>query len=282
MKSLFQQIQKFLQAPYSYFPSKRGSVKASLWAGLFVGGFLLIFQPFGLREAQFPYKIPILAGFGVVTTLINLVVNLLLKPILGLNRQIRIWHWILGECFLILLIASGNYVYLMFWSDGKWLGVPSYGMMLLFTLLIGIFPITYIAITQRLRVLKNQVDPHGSNPKNKVPILPLTIYSDQTKDHFETSTQSLIFLEASDNYVSLHYLEKEIIQKKLMRITLSDVMKQLPQEYFMRCHRSYIVNLLMVEEAKGNAQGMLLFLKHTEERIPVSRRNIPKLRKRLG
>lgn len=39
----------------------------------------------------------------------------------------------------------------------------------------------------------------------------------------------------------------------------------------IRCHRSYIVNLLHIEKATGNARGMQLQLSYAKTRLPVSR-----------
>jgi len=49
----------------------------------------------------------------------------------------------------------------------------------------------------------------------------------------------------------------------------------------MKCHRAFLVNIANIEQAKGNAQGLRLQLKHTDDEIPVSRNYINDLRDKM-
>ncbi|NRA11079.1 MAG: LytTR family transcriptional regulator, partial [Crocinitomicaceae bacterium] len=42
----------------------------------------------------------------------------------------------------------------------------------------------------------------------------------------------------------------------------------------MKTHRSYVVNLDAVEDVQGNAQGYVLSLTNTDERVPVARNHV--------
>ena len=59
--------------------------------------------------------------------------------------------------------------------------------------------------------------------------------------------EQIDYLEASRNYVAIHTAEKEY----LIRDTISAMSDKLPAAAFVRCHRSYIVNLDKVEEIKN-------------------------------
>ena len=91
----------------------------------------------------------------------------------------------------------------------------------------------------------------------------------------------LIYCSAADNYVDLFFIENQKVKRVTQRNTLGNIYKLLLQfPYFVKCHRSYLINATMVENIFGNAQGLKLKLKNIDEEIPVSRsmhREIPKL-----
>ncbi len=60
-----------------------------------------------------------------------------------------------------------------------------------------------------------------------------------------------------------------------LRISLSNILKQVQTQTIKRCHRSYIVNLDKVRNLKDNAQGYKLILSEMDFDIPVSRSFIP-------
>ena len=74
--------------------------------------------------------------------------------------------------------------------------------------------------------------------------------------------------------------EASAIENELIRATLKNVEKNVSNP-FLRIHRSYLVNLNHVYKISGNSQGMQLFIKSTEESLPVSRSYINALKKVL-
>jgi len=54
----------------------------------------------------------------------------------------------------------------------------------------------------------------------------------------------ILYIEADRNYCRIHSKGKIF----LLVVTLKDIEKKLPKEYFVRVHRSYIINLLQIDE----------------------------------
>lgn len=54
----------------------------------------------------------------------------------------------------------------------------------------------------------------------------------------------ILYIEADRNYCRIHSKGKIF----LLVVTLKDIEKKLPKEYFIRVHRSYIINLLQIDE----------------------------------
>jgi DNA-binding LytR/AlgR family response regulator len=97
--------------------------------------------------------------------------------------------------------------------------------------------------------------------------------SDSGTEVFDCLTVDLLFIKAADNYVEIHYLDLGIPRKKLLRQTLKNILQLLPFKEFVRCHKSYIVNLNQIASSYGNAQGYKLRIKNTSEVVQVSRSN---------
>ena len=83
---------------------------------------------------------------------------------------------------------------------------------------------------------------------------------------------SLLMIASADNYVTVNWLKENRLEKTMLRIPLKKVEEQLsPLPGLFRCHRSYLVNLGMVEKVSGNSQGYKLHLPHIDAPVPVAR-----------
>ncbi len=84
--------------------------------------------------------------------------------------------------------------------------------------------------------------------------------------------ESLLCIEANDNYIALYHLVSGRVKKELYRSTMKLAEEQLKgMENLVRCHKSYIINTLHVSRVSGNAQGYKIHLENIEFEIPVSR-----------
>lgn len=65
---------------------------------------------------------------------------------------------------------------------------------------------------------------------------------------YQIDLSELLILEAYGDYVKVITTEKQILPKE----TLQKLSSQLPEEGFMRIHRSYVINLAKIEYIEGN------------------------------
>ena len=98
----------------------------------------------------------------------------------------------------------------------------------------------------------------------------ITLYSD-TSESLSFNLPDLLFVEADDNYATVHWKEGNDVRKKLLRVNLKNVESQLNNTYTLRCHRSYIVNVNAISAISGNTNGYKLRMSGTDFSIPVSR-----------
>ena len=84
------------------------------------------------------------------------------------------------------------------------------------------------------------------------------IYVKENKKNYKISYKDILYIESIKDYLRIHTANKKIIVKS----TLSDFESGLPQNQFLRVHRSYIVNVNQVTA-------------HTSKDIEISEIEIP-------
>lgn len=77
--------------------------------------------------------------------------------------------------------------------------------------------------------------------------------------------EAIIAIKADDKYISI-ILEEQA--EKLIRLSIGKAEKKLAFPFLVRCHRSYIVNVLKI---KGRHKNGLLLQLPDENNVPVSR-----------
>lgn len=271
---------KLLSQPY---PGVDVSGFGRQWAraayiGLFVGLFLLVFQPFGMDEWKTPNKTLKLLGFGVITFLVtglNFTVWSRLFP-----RAFSDDRWTVGRAIALILgnilsIAIVNRLYLA-WLLGEDISLMSWLNMILVTFLIGIFPSAGSVVANYIVQLRKYTRSVADLPPHMPTIgpvdeLPLTLTAENEKEILQLAPSDLFFIESSDNYCTVVYYRNGHPDKTLLRSSLSRLEGQIQRPAIVRCHRSYVVNLDRVERVTGNAQGYKLHLTGGGFVVPVAR-----------
>ncbi|HAA24080.1 MAG TPA: hypothetical protein DCP28_36875, partial [Cytophagales bacterium] len=68
----------------------------------------------------------------------------------------------------------------------------------------------------------------------------IRLASHLVKESIETTTEQLVYLEAAQNYVYVGVLEKGVVSRKLLRLSMKLALDQVTDDYILRCHRSYV------------------------------------------
>lgn len=289
----------FLKKPYPYLGDLRRSLFSNLIIGAFVAFFLVVFQPFNIDQWHTENKFLKLAGFGIISFLVPMIVSFFLVKIMSVSREEDKWNIgkeILSVLAILLLIAFGNLLY------GRILGVmplnlEAYTSALACVVLVGIFPV-FIYVTRkhnrllRLNLEQSQklnrqlaaaVEEKTGTPEAKAEShpVPVTLIAENEKDKLVFLPAELLFIESADNYSDV-VLFNGAKKREVFRSSLRRIETQLQHPLIIRCHRTFIVNLEQVTNVEGNAAGYKLTLRHTDERIPVSRSYVPIVNEKLG
>lgn len=283
---------RFINQPFPIDYSSGSQLRKATLIGLFIGLFLLIFQPFGLNLWETSNKVLKILGFGLVTfvvTVFNFIIVRRLFPRLYVEEKWTVGREIVALMTNILLIAVANRLYLGWLVGPEEADGMSWSGMVLVTFLVGLFPVTGLVFVSYITQLKkysqaaarlpihthnNEVATTKNTPSVQVSetsVTTITLVADNEKDMVILAATDLLFIESSDNYCTVTYLKNAQVAKPLLRSSLGRMEKQIVHPYIVRCHRSYIVNLDRVERVTGNAQGYKLHLLSGQFVVPVAR-----------
>jgi hypothetical protein len=280
-------MKQFIQKhPYWYY---------SLLTGVFIYIFLMVFQPFGFGKIPWNIMNPLFLGYALIGFLMVFFNHILLgsciqKKFPDKASLARIWLWPL---WITLTIVLANVGYTRWYFIETGLSNPAYfqaGPVIIGTLALGTLCIFVIEmIDQNIRLRQNLRTQELANQKlteqlpRKEPAPggeeTMEIKAQNDKESYRFSLESLLYLNARENYVAVHF-KKEKCERTLIRNTISDIQDQLKKLHplIFRCHRGYMVNIRKIRSVTGNAQGFKLSLEGVSEPIPVSRRYVPDFR----
>ncbi|MEL7161955.1 MAG: LytTR family DNA-binding domain-containing protein [Bacteroidota bacterium] len=271
-----------LKRPFPDREFGRSSVIGMARVGVFVFAFLYLMRPWGVRMSGNPLLICL--GYGLVTFIVGVAYAYTTTRLLGWEKsgdRWTLWRWILDSGLLLACISVGN-----FFFYNATVGWTAFHILVLAaisvpTVLIGLFPIAASGMALQLRAerehqrVAGQVLLATSGQNGQSGTGRLTALGDGS---FSVDPTALLFCESRQNYVRCVYLSEGAVREETIRATLSGVEERLKGSMLLRCHRSYLINVAHIRQARGNAQGLRLELVGTEEEVPVSRAYVPVIR----
>lgn len=267
-------------------PVLRNLIIAILF-GLFIGLFLLFFEPFNINLSTNKNKVFQLLFFGCITTIVLLVflyILPLLLPKIFSDKHWKVKHQVIFYFIILFVIATLNGVYtnyinslLFSWSNYWWI--------ISRTFVLGGIPVAFLTLLDYQRKDKlNRNQAHTilsaqKEFKRKSNEIIHHISTDLKNETISFKEDDFNYALADGNYIDMCILVEDTLKKVTYRITLSSFEAQLEKtSSLIRCHRSYLVNLKKVNHISGNAQGLKLEIKNQLETVPVSRKYMPIVR----
>ncbi|UTI66308.1 LytTR family DNA-binding domain-containing protein [Paraconexibacter antarcticus] len=90
--------------------------------------------------------------------------------------------------------------------------------------------------------------------------------------------QSILYLQANGDYVRIHADDGRF----LLRARMADIERRWEPFGFVRVHRGYVVNLRRAVEVRSRLNGTAAIVLADGSEVPISRRQVGELRRRLG
>ena len=149
------------------------------------------------------------------------------------------------------------------------------------TIVVGFIPFMVLTFFRQMRLLKQHLEEakkmniklHQPHQSHSHPTARVLIASENEREEgIQLNPDHLLYIESSDNYIEVFWLENETVQKAILRSTLKRIEEKFENHpNFFRCHRAFIVNPNRIKEVEGNSQGYRVVLHETLKPIPVSR-----------
>ena len=272
-------LKDYFNQSYKEPSSKKWKWSVVLSIGLFIFLFLFIFKPSNYISDQEPGEQFLISfGFGLVTSAILFIFKFILEPKVitdkwTLGKSI-IWGLIISAC---IGAASFFYIVIIFENNFKIQYIDIYLKYFIYSvftaILIGSIPITIRHLVTYNRKYKKALKDAGLYEESLYAWEDeIIITAGNRKNNFTFEPKKITHMVSDDNYISIFSLKGDTLNKILIRGTLKALEKELKShKQFVRCHKSYIINLKYLIKITGNSQNMKLTLAPSDIKIPVSR-----------
>lgn len=242
--------------------------------------FILFFQPFSIENFNFENKLLIIAGFGLITFIFLIITQVIFQKVLIQDESETPKTSILNTLYFSSLTLFNSLAFIFYLNYVVQIQ-PTYETVVK-VILICIAPPAAIYLKNKLSsnqsmlkqikheniLLQKKLKKFAGNYANHI----VEIFSDNDSDNFRIKVSEILFVKSADNYVEIAFVDGSEVKKKLIRNTLKNVEEQLQKfNYFIRTHRTSIVNMQYIEKLQKSFSKHWLSLKQTKETIPVSR-----------
>lgn len=247
--------------------------------GLYFMFFYYFFVPIenavGLRSLSFFQRLtPGLVAFTVVSVL-----GLVFFSPRVMQKKVKNWYIysiyvfflaffsvLLAEFIHFNIIGFGGFNYLLSLSLIVLASfiVPLY----LFILVVEKLVIRHVeAISQSLNQYITEMKQKPGPTKKTI-----TLQSEKTSGRLSFDISELMSVEAQGNYSMFVLYQNKTVSRKILHITMKAIEESLSEyEFVVRCHKSYMVNILYISKITGNSRGYLFHFDKETDPVPVSR-----------
>jgi len=274
-------MRDFLNQPVDTISSSRDKWIFIGFVSLFVTVFLLAFQPFGVNNFDPTYSIGkvfffSMVGFGIVIGLVLSLFEFLIGPAVFKKKTLSVF--VVRTITELIVVATAIFLYYNFLGNFHDWHFRSYTDFIFNVFMMSIIPVIIIFLYINNRKTKQAYQLLELKPTTLISDKYVSLTSSNGRDSISLTLNDLLFIEAEDNYISISYLEKEMLKKQLLRTTMKEVEKNLHSELVLRCHRSFIVNMSKVEKVIKDGHQMKLFIPELTFPIVVSRSYVSKIK----
>lgn len=260
---------KFLNNRFNLLDSKENRYLLILVVFVFSVVFLNLYQPFNIArwysDSGFIQFLR-LSSYGFIIAVVFLFTQFPLRRIFKIH-EFKIKSYLL---WLLIEIALINLVYIFLYGNPIGNLKNDVVFSLKYTLMSIWIPYLFAILIVYYKEHRTEIESLKMN-LNKPAEKNLMVFKDEYgKIKFSVLFKDLLFLESTDNYVSVFYILNNKVQRKLLRNTLKNIEQMITENAVVRCHRSYMVNIENVEFMQKESKKFNLKIKHIEKSIPVS------------
>lgn len=259
----------------AYLKEKFNVLQQVVFSAIFALVFINIYSPFnaetwfdaGEVEFFFYSSLFILAGMFFILASRLLFVAIAKKRRINFIVYIL---WITQEILLLALVYTLMDIFLLGNSDHI---TATYVKLVFATLFVLAIPYSLSWLWYSWNDQKRRLNELSLATSKEYSTKKLINFHDETnKRRFSVNSSDVLYLESTDNYVTIFYEDKDRIKKYMLRNTMKRLEKELEQTQIRRCHRSFMVNFENVKMVRLSGTNLYIYIDTFEElKIPVSR-----------
>jgi len=268
LKIIFEEIPDYLK-------DKSTLITQVMFVSIFGLVFINIYAPFNasswteMGRLEFFFSSSVMILIGMLGIVISKLIFFLIMGRIRMSYLIfGLWH--VAE----IVLVAGIYlvVDLVLLKSGMEL-VDRFASLLFITLMVLAIPYSISWLYLSLKDKRSKLEDLTENTSQEFREKKMISFRDETeKLRFSIQSADILFVESTDNYVTVHTLEKGKVKKIMLRNTMKRLEKELEGTLIQRCHRSYMVNFENIKLVKLISTNLYIYLDSPEEiRIPVSK-----------
>jgi hypothetical protein len=256
--------------------TEKGNIVTTIF---FTAGFALLFlnlyTPFGVATWFEASKLTLLlyaSGVILAGVLVVAISRVLMYHYVRRGKRLLIWQyllWVAAEIASMALFFTFFEIVIL--HDNR-LFTDLLATSLQNTSLTLLLPYTFLWLwfawrdsKIRLSVITEQPDQPGQHPM-------VHLRDEKGVLRMSLKHADLLWVQASDNYVTVCYQAQGKLSRFMLRNTLRALEEELKEEAVIRCHRSWLVNIEKVKLIRREKDGLLMELDSTPpSSVPVSR-----------
>lgn len=259
----------------AYLTEKQNIVKLVLFTAAFALVFINIYSPFNVQMWFDISKLQLLLySSGVILTgvLVVVISRIIMYQVVKRGVQLLIYQyliWVLAEILCMSIFYT--FYELVILDDPRPIS-EAFKTSALNTSLIILLPysVTWLYFSwsdKKNKILELTESPDPGSQKAMIPFR-----DEKGTLRLSLKRSDILYLQGSDNYVTIWYNAQNKVARYLLRNTLKKLEDELMAESIIRCHRSFLVNMEKVKLIKREKDGLLIELdSNGPASVPVSR-----------
>lgn len=258
----------------SYITRKENTVRLIFFTAAFALIFINIYSPFGVETWYnvTPLELFFYSSLVILTGVLVVVISRVIMYQISKRRTLLMWQylvWILAEIVFMALFYT-LYESVILHEKRGFIDLAEVSIQN--TTLIILLPYSVLWLYFSWKENKDKLDALTQGEAPFDPSKMFVFHDEKGILRLSLKADNLIYIEAADNYVSIHYFNQDKVSKFMLRNSLKRMEEMFANSEIVRCHRSYMVNFEKVRIIRKDKDGLRLELDvPNSQDIPVSK-----------
>lgn len=259
----------------AYLTVKRNIIQLVLFTAVFALVFINVYEPFGVNVwfRITRWQLLFYSSLITLTGVLVVVISRILMYFVSKRRKLTYWNYLVWVMAEVILMAMFYSLYIKgilhdqrFLPDLIKLSIQNTALLLLLP-----YSVSWLYFSWKEKNLEIAEMAHAQVTPDLSRML-IPFMDEKGILRFSVKLENLLYLEASDNYVSIYYLNNGKVTRFMLRNTLKNLEEDLKGTELVRCHRSFIVNCDKVKVIRREKDGVFLELDHPASvNLPVTK-----------